>query len=203
MTLDDRSFTIVGVAPPGFWFTQAADAYVPLRPSGSMSDNGFNTGMIARLKPGIPVRRANAEMPAVMENFRRAHPDPNAVKDRAILLTPFQESLTDNVRTTLWLLLGAVALLLLIACSNLGSLLLARLSARQKEMAVRLALRERRRATATAVPRREHAARDGRQRGRISGGLLVVRRSARAGSAGSAVIRSDSSRSSGAWRLPR
>ena len=140
VTLDDRSFTIVGVSPRGFWFTQAADAYVPLRPSGSMADNGFNTAMIARLKPGITVRRANAEMPAVMENFRRAHPDPNAVKDRAILLTPFQESLTENVRTTLWLLMGAVALLLVIACSNLGSLLLARLSARQKEIAVRLAL---------------------------------------------------------------
>jgi putative ABC transport system permease protein len=140
VTVDDRNFTVVGVAPPGFWFTQAADAYLPLRPSGSMSDNGFNTGMIARLKPGVTVRQANAEMPAVMTNFRRAHPDPNAPKDRAILVTPLQESLTENVRTTLWLLLGAVALLLLIACSNLGSLLLARLSARQKEMAVRLAL---------------------------------------------------------------
>ena len=134
----------------------------------------------------------------MMENFRRAHPDPNAVKDRAILLTPFQESLTENVRTTLWLLLGAVALLLLIACSNLGSLLLARLSARQKEIAVRLALGQRRRPAVAPVPGGEHAAGGGGQRGRISRRILVVRCPARAGPAGSPVVGYDPSRSSGA-----
>ncbi len=140
VTLDDRSFTIAGVLPARFWFPTAADAYVPLRPVGSADDNGFNTQMIARLKPGITARQANAEAIALMASFRRAHPDPNAVKDRVLPVTPYQESLTGNVRDNLLLLLGAVALLLLIACTNLGSLLLARLSARQREIAVRLAL---------------------------------------------------------------
>jgi putative ABC transport system permease protein len=141
VTIDGATFTVVGVASAGFWFRQPSDAFVPLRPTGNLGDRGTNTWMVARLRPGISLTQANAEMPAVMESFRRERPDPDYSKDRKIALSSYQTSLNEtDVRTNLFILLGAVGLLLLIACSNLGSLLLARLAARRREIAVRLAV---------------------------------------------------------------
>lgn len=141
VTLDDQRFTVVGVTPPGFWTPQSADAFVPLRPTGNLGDSGTNTTMIARLKSGVSLDRANAEMPALMENFRRSGRASDTARGRTISLTSYRQFLTGaNVRTNLLVLLGAAALLLLIACANLGSLLLARIAARQTEIAVRLAL---------------------------------------------------------------
>src|SRR5579872_3582107 len=71
----DASFTVVGVLPPRFWFPVTADAFIPLRNVGSGSDTGANTDVIARLKPGVNQRQAEAEMAALGENFRRANPD--------------------------------------------------------------------------------------------------------------------------------
>lgn len=138
--LDDVSHIVVGVLPRGFWFPQAAGAFVPLRPSGSISDRGTNTQMIARLKPGESLREAEAEMPTVAEGFRRAYPDSFRNERGGLALTPFQNWVVGDVRLNLLLLFGAVGLLLLIACFNLASLLLARFAARQKEIAMRLAL---------------------------------------------------------------
>lgn len=138
LRLGDTSYTVVGVAPRGFWFTESADAFVPLRPTGSLSDRGFNTEMIARLKPGVSLRQAQAEMATVTEDYRRASADRR--DDTGLTLIPYREWVVGDVQTKLLLLFGAAGLLLLIACSNLASLLLARLAARQKEIAVRLAL---------------------------------------------------------------
>lgn len=132
--LDDVSYTVVGVLPRGFWFPHTSDAFIPLRPSGTINDEGMNTDMIARLKPGVTFGQAQAEMPSIAADFRREH-------SRAELaLGPFQSWLVGDVRLNLLLLSGAVGLLLLIACFNLASLLLARFAARQKEVALRLAL---------------------------------------------------------------
>jgi putative ABC transport system permease protein len=139
VTLNEAGYTIVGVLPRDFWYPQAADAFVPLRSTGSAADQGSNTGMIARLKPGITPRQAEAEMRTLTEAFRRTNPD--AGRDyRGLTLVPYQDSLVGDVRLNLLLMFGAVGLLLLIACSNLASLLLARLETRQREIAVRLAL---------------------------------------------------------------
>lgn len=140
VTLDGASYIVVGVLPAGFWFPQAADAFVPLRPTGGLSDTGRNTQGIGRLKPGMSLLQTQAEMETVTESFRRAYPQniPRAYRGPTVI--PYQESLVGNVRLNLLLLFGAAGLLLLIACSNLASLLLARLAARQKEIAVRLAL---------------------------------------------------------------
>lgn len=140
ITLDDTSFIVVGVLPRGFWFPQAADSFVPLRPSGSLDDRGFNTQMIARLKPGLNLRQARAEMSTLTGNIRQAYPNLFNTDYRGLELEPYRDSLVGDVRLNLLLLFGAVGLLLLIACSNLASLLLARLAARRKEIAMRLAL---------------------------------------------------------------
>jgi putative ABC transport system permease protein len=139
VALDNTSYTVVGVLPSGFWFPQSADAFLPLRPTGSLGDRGSNTEMIARLKPGVSLRQAEAEMPTITENYRRAHSDVSR-EYRGLSLVPYQDWLVGDVRPNLLLLFGAVGLLLLIACSNLASLLLARLAARQREIALRLAL---------------------------------------------------------------
>ena len=70
--LEDASYTVVAVLPSGFWFPDATDAFVPLRPSGSVGDKGVNTRMIGRLKPDVSLRQATSEMAIQSESFRRA-----------------------------------------------------------------------------------------------------------------------------------
>jgi putative ABC transport system permease protein len=137
--LNDAGYSIVGVLPPGFWYQQASDAFVPLRTGGGVIDLGSNTGMIARLKSGVTLKQAQAEMGTITEAFRRANPDAGS-DYRGLSLVPYHDSLVGDARLSLLLMFGAAALLLLIACSNLASLLLARLETRQREIAVRLAL---------------------------------------------------------------
>ena len=137
--LDEATCTVVGVLPASFWFHSEADAYLPLRVTGGLDDRGTNTDAIARLKPGVPLAHAQAEAAGLTAAYRRAYPEVSA-QYRGLVLVPFQEYLSGDVRTNLLLLFGAVALLLLIACSNLAGLLLARLAGRSREIAVRLAL---------------------------------------------------------------
>ena len=125
------------MSPRGFWFPQSADAFVPLRPAGNLGDTGYNTEMIARVKPGVTLRQAQAEMATLTEDYRRTSTDG---KYSGLTVIPYRDWVVGDVRTNLFLLFGATSLLLLIACSNLASLLLARLAARQKEIAMRLAL---------------------------------------------------------------
>jgi hypothetical protein len=140
VTLNDASFMIVGVLPYGFWFPQSADALVPLRPTGGLADMGMNTQVIARLKAGLSLRQAEAEMATVTESFRSALAVHVARDYRGLMMFPFHDWLVGDVRLNLLLLFGATALLLLIACSNLASLLLTRLAGRGREVALRLAL---------------------------------------------------------------
>ncbi len=138
--LNSGTYTVVGILPPGFWFSPAADAFYPMQPTGSVGDGGTNTQMIARLKPGVSLAQARAQLPAIGEAFRREHPTFPKTFRFTLAIEPLQEYLAGNVRLNLLLLFGAVALLLLIACFNLAGIMLARLSARRKEIAMRLAL---------------------------------------------------------------
>lgn len=140
VTLDAESYTVVGVLPSGFWFPEKRDAFLPLRPNGGLADTGMNTQVIGRLKPALSLRQAQAEMAPVFESYRHRYADQVTLDERGVALIPYQDSLVGNVRLNLLFLFGAVGVLLLIACSNLAGLLLARLAVRQKEIALRLAL---------------------------------------------------------------
>ncbi|MCU1338776.1 MAG: Permease [Bryobacterales bacterium] len=141
VTLNDTSYTVIGVLAPNFWFPQTALALVPLQSIGSVGDVGSNTTVIARPKPGVSSQQATAEMLGWTEGLRQANTHGLPDVYRGLMTASYQERLAgDAVRTNLLLLFGAVSLLLLIACANLASLLLARIAARQKEIAVCMAL---------------------------------------------------------------
>jgi putative ABC transport system permease protein len=138
--LDTTTYSIVGVLPQEFWFHQAADALVVLQSTGGIEDSGTNTSVIARLKSGVTLKQAQAETTNITESFRHAYAQQISAKYKGLVVISYQDWLVGNVRVNLLLLFGTTGFLFLMVCSNLASLLLARLAVREKEIAVRLAL---------------------------------------------------------------
>ncbi|MCS6806173.1 MAG: ABC transporter permease [Acidobacteriota bacterium] len=139
VTLNSESYTVVGVLPPGFQFTAPFDVLVPLRLNPASRSEAHNFMVIGRLKPGVTEVQARAEMKLVGEKFRAAYPQAMAPNE-SVNLMGWQNNLVQEIRPLLLILLGAVSFVLLIACANVAHLQLARASARQKEMAIRLAV---------------------------------------------------------------
>ncbi|HEV7785153.1 MAG TPA: ADOP family duplicated permease, partial [Thermoanaerobaculia bacterium] len=145
LTLGDEPFTVVGVLPDGFRyqrFSDEPDLWTPivLDPAKSPPRDARIFGCMARLAPGVTLERARAEMAVLARRFRTDYPQLYPDKEWRIELNPLHEVTVMDVRTFLLVLFAAVVLLLLIACSNVANLLLARAAARGKEVALRTAI---------------------------------------------------------------
>ena len=142
MTVDDRSYTIVGVLPASFTLYRGTDVYVPMGQWGNRGLQNRSAGLglqgIGRLKQGVTLAQAQADLDGVMRRLAEAYPETNRGNGAALI--PLKERLVGDVGPSLWMLLGAVGFVLLIACVNVSNLLLARATSRTREFAIRAAL---------------------------------------------------------------
>jgi putative ABC transport system permease protein len=139
ITLDGASHTVIGVLPPGSPWLDAADVFIPLVRAPDANRGSFEVMVVGRLKDGVTVERAQADLDGIATRLAQLYPEPN--NGMGIALNPSADWIAgDALRRALWILMGGVGLLLLIACVNIANLLLARSTARAREHAVRTAL---------------------------------------------------------------
>jgi putative ABC transport system permease protein len=134
--LDEQSYTVIGVLPPGRSFPADKELFVPLALSATVLTNyeGYFLTLIARLKPGVTRPQADAELAMIIK------PGERGPRFESLRVLGLQEALVGDVRTMMLVLMGAVGFVVLIACANLANLLLTAAARRQKEIAVRLSL---------------------------------------------------------------
>lgn len=144
LALDDKTYAVIGILPPGFEFpflTENPQIWITIASEGgNLEQRGANVlYAIGRLKPGVTAAQANADMSAIASSLAQEYPGANR-NSTAYVVGAHEQVVGRQVRRALWLLLGVVSFILLIACTNTANLMLVRASVRQKEIAIRSAL---------------------------------------------------------------
>jgi predicted permease len=141
LRIEGRAYEVVGVMPAGFQFPADVDLWVPAElDAENPSRTSHNFRALGRLRDGATVAQASADLSAIAKDIIRRSPEQGTYLLADAVALPLRDSLTRTVGSTLYILLGAVLFLLLVACANVANLMLAQAAARQREIAIRNAL---------------------------------------------------------------